>query len=252
MKKILKPLLLVITSFIVSLVVLAPARLAYYFLPENATTQLNGVSGTIWSGKASQFSINNMNLGKLEWKINPLHFLKLRAGGNITLSSPTMKFDGEATINRQHNVVLNNGQAILNASTLPLPAEVASLVRPEGRIIADINHLDITDTFVNDADINVVWQQAAITEPMSVQLGEIHLDASGSDGDLKGLLSGAKNNPIKIAGSVDVLQGQTLDANIKISPTNNTPEDILSLLPLLGNPDQSGAVTVKYRGNIRL
>lgn len=250
MNKITQSLLLVLVSLLISLVIFAPARLVYYFLPETSAAQLNGVSGTLWSGNASQLSWQNQPLGKLQWKINPLHFIKLRAGGHFTLTSPTMKVDGNATINRNNNIIITDSKATIDVSALPLPVQAANMVKPVGTLKADIISLDISDTLVNTADIDVVWKNAAIVDPMNVQLGEILLDINGANGDLNGLLSGAKNNPITLDGSIDLLQGTDFKTDIKITPTNSTPDDILGLLPLIGRPDAAGAVSIKYSGKL--
>ncbi len=251
MKKTIKPALFFLLIFVISLLILAPARLVYYALPENGTAQLSGVSGTIWNGKASQLIWQNQNIGNLEWKLKLRHLFSARIGGNFNLSGSDMKISGSGSTNRKQHIIIKDTHATFNAATLPLPP-TAAIVTPAGRIEADIKQLSLNGNIIESTATIIHWDNASITQPMAVSLGDILLDINGKDGDLKGLLSSSKDSPIDLSGNIDINAAGTLKTNIKITPKNNTPDDILDLLPMLGRPDSKGAVSFKYSGKVTL
>ena len=251
MKTIIKPALFVLAIFFISLVILAPARLVYYFLPENSALQLSGVSGTIWRGKASQIIWQNQATGKLDWKLKLRHLFGARIGGDFNLTSPDMKISGSGSTNRQQDIVIQDARATFNAATLPLPPAAAGIT-PAGKIEANIIHLSLKGNTIESTETKIQWENASITHPMTVSLGEVLLDISGKDGNLKGLLTSSNDSPIDLNGNVDINSTGVLSTNIKITPKDETPGDILDLLPLLGRPDNKGAVSIKYSGKITL
>ncbi len=249
MKKIIKPVLFTLLVFFISLIILAPARLIYYALPENSAIQLSGVSGTIWRGRASQLVWQNQVTGKLDWKLKPLHLFIAKFAGDFNISGPDMTINGSVSIDRKQNITLTDTISILNAATLPLPP-AAALITPAGKIEAEIKQLKLAGNTIQSTETKIRWKNASVTQPVQVTLGEILLDITSNDGNLKGLLSSSKESPIDLTGNLDIDATGALKTNIKITPTNETPDDILDLLPLLGKPDQNGAVSVKFSGKL--
>ena len=60
-----------IITFVVGLIITFPARVAYqWFAP--AELKLNGISGSIWRGTATQGSAKGIYLTDINWSFRPL------------------------------------------------------------------------------------------------------------------------------------------------------------------------------------
>lgn len=249
MKKLILSIVLFLLAFLVFLVATVPAKLAVSYLPQPSPIQVRGVSGTIWSGEAASLVHQNNDLGKLEWTLKPLTLLTMKLGVDFRLSQKHLFAEGEATISQDQSISLDDTTIKGDVAHLPLP-EDKLLVTPEGRFVADITNATIVNQNISDVDGNLVWSPAKITAPAEYELGKITLDVTGTDGQLNGKL-GSKNSPLNIAGTLQLAKNGNLSTNIKLTPHNQTPQEIRDMLPLAGKPARDGSVTIKQRIRLR-
>ena len=73
-----------VAAFLVCLVAMVPANQLARRLP--AGVELNGVGGTIWSGRARSLTVDGRTLGGLQWSCRPWPLLALRWSCTASLS----------------------------------------------------------------------------------------------------------------------------------------------------------------------
>ena len=76
-----------ILVFLVSMLVYLPASIASKLLPENIVA--NQFHGNLWNGSASSLSINNTNLGSVNWEVKPSCFIVLKLCADIKQNHPS-------------------------------------------------------------------------------------------------------------------------------------------------------------------
>ncbi len=242
MKKTIKGLLLFVVALVVFLIATLPVNLVIPRLPRGLPVALNGAEGTVWRGSAAQVSIDHKPLGALEWRVHPASLLLARLNADFKLRGDGLRARGNVTVKLDQSVQLAKTIIDADVKKLPLPPE-AGMVAPEGKINATVRSLSLRDRRVTDADADILWNGARITAATPMDLGRIELKVTGKDGQLNGALD-SKNGPLQARGKIDISPDGLLKANIRLSPHGDTPDEIRNMLPMIGRPDRSGAVTL--------
>ncbi|MGV6858509.1 MAG: type II secretion system protein N [bacterium] len=243
MKKIILASLFTLTLFALFMVARVPAQFAIQYLPPQTPIQMQQVSGTVWKGHAGQLIYQGKPMGSLDWRIHPLSLLLAKLNADFTLTGEGIKASGNATLNKDQALELQDTTVDADAAAIPLPPS-AQLVTPAGKVNAVFDTLDIRQGKVIAAKGIVDWKPARITAPAEYELGEAHLKVSGENGKIKGILS-SKDGPLNTQGSLNLDPGGTLKTNIRISPHADTPQEIRDMLPMAGRPAADGSVTIR-------
>ena len=113
-------------TILVGVVVLFPARVAYQ-LASPPHLAMSGFSGTVWHGRAREFSTNGVYLRDLEWRIRPLRLLSGKAVYTISGSSVNGFLNSDVAISPGGQVSLSDLQAALPLQMLERAIGVAGL-----------------------------------------------------------------------------------------------------------------------------
>lgn len=248
MKKSLKLSLIFFLALFGFLIATLPVSFVLPFLPKSVPLTFNGAQGTVWKGSAAQLGWQRQPLGKLEWKIHPLSLLLLRLNVDFKLSGEAIRATGNALVNREQSVLLTD--TILNANIAQLPlSSLNMMVIPEGEVNATIRFLSIQEQKLHSTDTDVLWNNAKITSPVTLALGQVSLKVTGDEEAFDGVLD-SKDGAINAAGKLNVSRQGLLKANIRLTPAANAPADIKDLLPMIGRPDRNGTVTINQKMQI--
>jgi len=239
--------LVLLAVFIISLIVLAPARLIYRFLPENSPLQLSNLSGSIWRGNAQQVIYQNQNLGNLDWRLKPTAVLTAKRGSHFTLRHPDYLAEGTLKAGSDNLLILNDTTVRIRADRLPLEG-IASAVKANGVVNADIESLTLRDQKIDQIQARIHWKDASISAPVELELGEVIVDAEGENGNINALIKSSTSSQLDIDGKVALDPAMQYRADIKIKSKPDTPEEVTNILPLLGQKDSDGAVRLISNG----
>ncbi len=245
MKKIIKYLLLFIVALTVFLVATLPVSVVLPWLPKSVPLTIDGAQGTIWNGRAAQVRYDRLALGAVSWKIHPVSLLLGRLNADFRLQGEGLQAKGHVTLKPDRSLGLADTLVDAEVAKLPLPPQ-AALVSPAGKINATIRSLSLIDRKVQGADADILWNDAQIRSPTRMALGQLVLNVTGKNGQLNGVLESHKG-PLKVKGTIDLLASGLLKTNIRLAPEPSTPREIRDIVPLLGRPDRSGAVTIRQQ-----
>jgi general secretion pathway protein N len=163
-----------------------PAVWGAYFLTRGGDIAMSGVSGSLWSGRASLASLQvrgvNYSLGQLTWKLNLLSFLTLKPCALITTNMDNQYFDGTVCVLGKNAVAVKdaslNFPATLVQPLLPLPLN--------GQFSLNIERLHLSDLQLLGMRGKVSWTSAQIYNGSNwMNLGVIGADLT--DDGKKGL-----------------------------------------------------------------
>jgi len=240
---------ILLAAFLLFLIVLAPATLISKFVPENSSVALNGLSGTIWRGHASQLQHQGRNLGKLDWRLSPWNLITGKVGGKFELDGSQMRADGFAKMGNNNNLWLSDTNVRINADALPLTGSVAAL-QAEGVINARIDELTLLNQQLDSISARIAWQQAQVRAPIDLDIGDVVIDATGEDGETTAVITTAQNSNLDINGKVDLNADGSYRSDIKVKAKPSTPENIRNYLTLIGQADNNGARRIVYEGEL--
>ncbi|WP_189421044.1 type II secretion system protein N [Cellvibrio zantedeschiae] len=139
-----------------------PAVWGAYLLTRSGDIAMNGVSGTLWSGRASLASIKvkgvDHSLGQLTWKLNLLSFLTLKPCALIGTHMDNQEFDGVVCMRGK------NGITVKDAS-VSFPAALVQPLLPlaiSGQFALTIERLEIGELQLLGLRAKATWMDSKI------------------------------------------------------------------------------------------
>lgn len=240
-----KLLALGIVAFVVSLIVSAPAHLAARFLPPGISATY--LQGTLLSGQARRFQVQGFNLGAVTWDLQPLLLLLGRIQSDVSVNQPNLRGRGNVAVGFNRVQI---GDARLAGDTRLLAPYLANYgVAVSGRYNADIEALKLNDEGPQAADGNIVWRDARLESPALLSLGDVNVTLKQDDDTMVAVLKNT-GEQLRVTGGAQVRPGWKYAAQMKIEPTAATPQSVRDTLPLLGQPDSRGAITLNQQGTL--
>lgn len=123
-----------------------PAVWGAYLLTRNGDLAMNGVSGTLWSGRASLASVKvkgiDHSLGQLTWNLNILSLFTLKPCALVGTHMDNQEFDGVVCVQGKSGISVKNASlsfpAALVQPLLPLPID--------GQFALTIERLEVGNT----------------------------------------------------------------------------------------------------------
>jgi general secretion pathway protein N len=161
------------------IVINLPAIWGAYALTRSGMVAMNGVSGTLWSGRASLVSVKikglDQSLGQLTWKLDMLSFFTLQPCALITTNMDNQSFDGRVCAKGI------NGFAIKDA-TINIPAAFVQPLLPltvGGQFSLTIERLEMSDARLQKLGGKVTWIDGKIFNGSNwMSLGTIGADVT--------------------------------------------------------------------------
>lgn len=241
-KKILTGLAIFSIALAVFVIANFPAHFATRFMPSNLPVKLSGVEGTIWRGSVNEFRVNNRSLGKLSWRLKALPLFLGKASAAFEIHREGLNVEGEGTASYTHVVKLRDTKIDAEVVLLPIPTEKL-LAEPSGFVNGFITQVTVKDEWIDEMTANFDWNPASLLSPIPMDLGDISLNLTGENGNLEGEVS--SKGALATEGGFQISPEGRLTADILLTPTDNTPAELLDILPMFGKPSSDGSVRLQ-------
>nr|WP_256261037.1 type II secretion system protein N [Shewanella sp. NIFS-20-20] len=227
----------------------ASVAISWVSLPKNLT--LSGISGSIWSGKINQLSIDGRQLDDLRWQMTPLQLLSGKVAAHIQVGSRA------TLVNAKANVAY--GMSGLALSDVRFEAPVAWLIgnsRLPFRTKAQGEVTVLLTDFTQGAPWCSQLDGKAFASGLQVDnqfgqypLGQLQLAMSCTDGQVMVNIDETTNG-LGLSGSATVGEQMQVALTAKIRETNTMPDDLKKALTFLGQPDSQGYYPLKFNGRV--
>lgn len=211
---------------------------------------MDGVSGTIWKGKAGNVVLpyqgSFFSLGKVEWQLNPFSLLLLKPCAKINAELEAQEINGNVCASAGGDIVLKN-------TTVSIPARAAEIWAPvsiEGEIFLNIEELDYADNTVKSLTGDGSWNQARYHNSQAwMSLGQIAFELKENDKggihakvfDIEGPMKLDLNSNFSIAGAYDI-RGD-------IELRQNAPQEISQMLSIIAQQKGQNKYYFEWVGN---
>lgn len=215
-----------------------------------APVLLDGVSGTIWSGSATNavlpYQDLSYSLGKLTWRLNPWSLLTLHPCVDLSSELQNQSLSGHACAGL-------GGSAEFDHVSVQLPAQAAELWLPvnvRGDLSFYIEHLVMHDDHIDKLQGKGSWTNARYFNSLDwINLGGIAFDFKESP------QGGVQAQVFDIEGPVELklsyeftLQGTyTLNGDVKLRP--NAHESIAQMLSVVADELERGHFKIEWAGS---
>ena len=237
-----------IVSYLVFLTATIPASMFSSLLEDNSPVKLQGISGTLWQGKASSISIDNtIRLQTTRWSFSPWKLFI----GQIALDIETRYMDND--IRSEIGTSFLGRYFINDLSAKILAKDVAQLAdiplaQLSGLIALDIEHAQWKQGELPIATGIINWKDATVTVADTASLGNVSITLSESDQDLLNAEIKNQGGDIKISGTAELVPEADYAVDIKLTPTASANNNIKQSLGLFAQRQNNGDYILKKSG----
>jgi len=209
--------------------------------------RMEGVSGTVWEGRAEQVSIaGGPQLGSLAWTLSHRALLgQIRA--HVDLTQPQLHLQGQLQRTSSTQIDLSDVTLSMDASMFgPQPMLHG---QPQGQLDLQAPQVQLQGYWPMQLDAAGTWSHAAMRTPAgSVPLGTLRLAVTGQSGVLHATLSDDGSGAVQTAGRLS-LSPLGWDLDLRLIPRRDDPA-VLPWLESLGKPAADGTLELRYRGGL--
>ncbi|WP_426010366.1 GspN family type II secretion system protein ExeN [Aeromonas salmonicida] len=243
---------LFLVAYLGFLLVKLPATLVVRHLPLPPNlVQLEGVSGTLWSGQVARLQYASESLTQLRWELNGWSLLRFAP-------EVSLRFGDRSGLNGQ-GVVGWNGAAFgrditLNVSApwvldrvpmrLPFPLTVA------GQLQLKVDQFAQGNPWCDNLYGNLYWYGAdADTSAGKLPLGDPEIKLTCIDSRLVAELK-QSSEAVQVMGKLELQANRQYLFQGSLKPGPELPAEMKQGLPFLGQPDGQGRFPLRYQGRI--
>ena len=231
--------------FVVGVVLLFPARVAYrWFAP--AEFVASGISGSVWSGTALEATADGLYFRNLNWRFRPLYLLTAKLGYAIESELASGSFKGNVAVGTSGTLVARDLDV-----TLPLDAmqSIPGLAGLRGNASANFIDLRIESGLpvVADGTVEVTGLLIPLlhVEPLGGFKAEFFSQESGISASIEDT-----NAVIEVAGSLQISSTGSYQLIAQLSATAETPAPVRQQLQFLGSANARGQHEFRLEGQL--
>jgi len=237
-----------IVSYFLLLIATIPAKPVTRLINDNTPITIQGISGTLWSGKAYAVSIDNKaQLKNIEWSFNLWKLLMGKIATDINAQYSGNRINAELGTSFLGRHFVNNLTAKISAKDA---AELANipLAQLSGLISLNIDHAQWKQGELPMASGQINWKDATITVSDTVSLGNILITLDESEDQLLYADISNQGGDIKITGTAELVPEADYVVNLKLSPTASAGSNIKQSLGLFAEKQRNGDYLYKESG----
>ena len=232
-------------TFLLGVILLFPARVAYHvFAPP--TVRLAGLSGTIWSGSATEGEASGIYLRNIDWSFRPAMLFtgKVAFDTRFDPAGGFMQAGIAAGIGGTFTLTDVEGGLSIAALQNALPAPGI-----EGNVRLVFSRISIENGLptVADGSIDVIGLVARGLAPMPI--GDFRAELTSGDDGITGSVEDT-SGMLDIAGVLRLTPDRSYSLTGLVAPTASTPQSVVNQLRFLGSANERGQREFRFEGQL--
>ncbi len=246
-KSVLRLVGVTLVVYLIALVAEFPAAFALHlFGPHSPDFRVEGVSGTVWHGRAGPARIGAIAIKQVDWSLDPWPLLIGRLELRLRMSTPDAGSEkGSLEFSSLNQFRLKHVTATFDPAALLLSSPPALA----GRIRLQIHTLAIRGGNLTRLHGQLVARRIILQSPIRLRLSPLSIQAQPAPGQI-GVIHFMAGPAGDFAGTATVTltggNGYQLVARIKPEPT--APAFLERLLAGSGQPDPQGFYHLQLKG----
>jgi general secretion pathway protein N len=235
-------------AFLVLLVATLPARVLLGRIPGVTAT---GINGTIWSGRADSLTVQNIALGRVEWRLAVLPLLRGRLEVDAKASPSDGSGSAHCAITLQRAVscsrlVANLPLHALQLSALPrgwsghVQADLTELALERGWPVSARGRVDVVD---------IQRPTATGSSPFGSFRLELPAPNNADDNALVGALRDI-GGPLEVIGTIRLSPDRTYIVDGRVAARSDADPEVARSIEYLGFPDAKGRREFSLAGSL--
>jgi len=208
---------------------------------------MKGLSGSVWSGKATSVYIAGQRINSLDWQFHPWSLLlgrlqlavNFRDGDSFASGTVARGFGGQ--------IYLSDVQARMALKNIAVVAKLPLDI--EGFLSVNLQDLSIDNQQLVDAEGTIAWQSAAVNFPVKMQFGDLKTILSTENDIITGnLIDGG--GPLQAEGIFTLSPDNKYKFTGTFSSRDPKQQMLAQNLRLLGRAGSDGKIKVSKSGSI--
>jgi hypothetical protein len=250
-----------VLTYILFLVLNFPADRAYAYWKSSGTLSptasqsfvLAGISGSVWSGKASVASIQKVRLENVEWTYRPWALLLGQVGLDWRFRLPESAASKEGSYGQGVTSLGLDGSIGFSSLEAQIPASmVASMVKmqalqPSGSLSLNLQDVEWNGQSLVSAEGRIVWRGAGVNLLKPVSLGDLTLTLETSDVEVKGVVADS-GGPLSVEGLLTLAEDGKYQFNGAFAARGD--KALENALRSIGRPGPDGKVKIARSGSL--
>ena len=237
-----------VASYLILLIATIPASLITKTVNNSGIVAIQGISGSLWNGKAYTILIdNNFELKNTKWSFSLWRILTGKIA--IDINGQYLENDISAEIGTSFlgRYFVKNLQAKIPAQKVMQLVNIP-LVQISGLINFNIDHAQWKQGELPLATGVINWNNAQVTVADTVPLGNVSITLRESEQQLLNAEIKNQGGDIKINGMAELVPEADYTINIKLLPTASASDNIKQSLGLIAKKQNNGEYLLNYSG----
>ena len=237
-----------VASYLILLIATIPASLITNAVNDRSVVTIQGISGSLWNGKAYIIVINdNIELKNTKWSFSLWKTLIGKIA--IDINSQYLDNDISAEIGTSFlgRYFINNLKAKISAQEAAQLANIP-LVQLSGLISFNIDHAQWKQGELPLATGVINWNNAEVTVADTASLGNVSITLSESEQQLLNADIKNQGGDIKVNGTAELVPEANYAVNIRLLPTASASDNIKQSLGLFAKKQSNGEYLLNYSG----
>lgn len=243
-------LFVAVVSYLVLLTATIPASLVTGFVNNSGIATIQGVSGSLWNGKAYRITIKqNIELNNSQWSFLLWKILTGKLAINVNSQFMENDISAESGISFSGQFFINNLRAKIPAQQI---AELANIpmVTLSGLININIDSAQWKQGELPLANGTINWNNAEVTVAEMASLGDVTITLFESEQQFLKADIANQGGDIKINGAAELLAEANYAINIKLLPTASASDNIKQSLGMFAKRQGSGEYLIQHSGSL--
>jgi general secretion pathway protein N len=225
-----------------------PADIAYAWLSGRlGPVTLSDLSGSVWQGHAGSLRVFGRELGTFDWHLQALPLLHGDIVAQVNVNGSDASAQATLTRSADRQIDIRDAAVQLPAAVLEPAIGVADL-HLLGRIEIALSHARLRGAWIESADGNALWRDAAVSGAAQARLSDLRatfvtMPDGGISGELRDL-----GGPMLADGMFKAAAG-AYDAQLKLAARDGDTH-VLEALQHVGEAQPDGSVLLKIHGHL--
>lgn len=235
-------------GFILLAVYWLPAALVYQlFQSRIQNIELQGISGSLWHGKAAHLIVRDVDIGSISWSLQPLSLIRRELNGVARVEGASIQAEGVFAL-REDVLKVQSVNAFFPALLLTAALDVPA-IRPLGRVQINIQDLWLERGLPVRVTGYASWLDMGLAGTAEVQLPGIRMDFSTAEqGAIRGILRDL-GGVLEAQGQLACQHEQCL-TEVWLSLREEHPQ-LSELLKWVGQRAPDGRTYLRIDGNLK-
>jgi len=237
-------------TYLIFLLATIPAQLFTGIINENTPVKMQGVSGTLWNGRAYLITTDNaVTLNDSKWSFTVWKLLIGQLAVDMTTQYAGKDIETELGTSFLGRYFVNDLSATLAASDLAQLANIP-LAQLSGLITVNIEHAQWRQGELPSASGEIKWRDAAVTIADTASLGNVSMVLGESE--QQQLIASISNQggDIAIEGTIELIPEADYSLNITLTPTASANNNIKQSLGMFAKRQANGEYQLKKSGSL--